>query len=126
LRPPGEQLRKQNEPEEYNRECSLHSASQRTAISVHSRLGSLDMPRRRNLDLEKLRATLDVICPYCGARIVPENQQRVDWDHLQCPNCGERFVPKSGESERVFVRDFERYRGLSRQGDATCAIPAWH
>ena len=49
----------------------------------------------RKSDLEKIRASADVTCPQCGARIPPERQQRVDWDHLQCPNCGERFVPKS-------------------------------
>jgi hypothetical protein len=58
----------------------------------------LDMPRPHNLDLEKLRTSLDVTCPHCCAQIAPENQQRVDWDHLQCPSCRKRFVAKSQKS----------------------------
>ncbi len=48
--------------------------------------------RRTKLDLEKLRASMDVICPKCGIRIPPERQLRVDWEHLKCPGCGQAFV----------------------------------
>jgi hypothetical protein len=43
------------------------------------------MSRRRNSDLEKIRASLDITCPHCNARLWPDEQQRVDWDHIRCP-----------------------------------------
>ena len=50
------------------------------------------MPRRRNSDLEKIRASLDVTCPHCSARIAPEEQKRVDWDHIRCPRCQQQSL----------------------------------
>jgi hypothetical protein len=53
----------------------------------------LPMAGRRKLDLKKIRASADVICSHCGARIPPERQQRVDFEHMECPRCAETFVP---------------------------------
>jgi predicted Zn finger-like uncharacterized protein len=51
------------------------------------------MPRRGKLDLDQIRASLDVTCPHCKTQISPEHQQRLNWDHLKCLNCGQLFVP---------------------------------
>jgi hypothetical protein len=54
---------------------------------------------RSKLNLEKIRASLDLICPNCGARISPEHQHRIDWDHLKCPVCLQNFVPRARSAE---------------------------
>jgi len=51
------------------------------------------MPRRRNLDLAQLHASLLITCPHCAARIGPEEYKRVDGEHLECPQCGKQFTP---------------------------------
>jgi hypothetical protein len=35
-----------------------------------------------------------VTCPHCGTRIAPDQQQRVDWDHMECPGCESDSVLK--------------------------------
>jgi ribosomal protein S27AE len=52
------------------------------------------MPRRRNSDLEKIRAFTNTTCPHCGTQIEPKDYERVDWEHLECPRCGKQFVPR--------------------------------
>jgi hypothetical protein len=37
--------------------------------------------------------SLNATCPHCGASIPPDQQMRVDFEHMQCPKCEERFVP---------------------------------
>jgi hypothetical protein len=37
------------------------------------------MPARRKLDLEKIRGSLTVTCPHCGAGIPPQQQTRIDF-----------------------------------------------
>ena len=51
------------------------------------------MPRRGKLDLDRIRASADVICPHCGVHIPPDRQQRVDFEHMRCPGCGQTFAP---------------------------------
>jgi DNA-directed RNA polymerase subunit RPC12/RpoP len=51
------------------------------------------MPRARKINLEKVRASLDAVCPECGHVIPPAEVRRVDFDRIECPACGERFVP---------------------------------
>jgi len=55
------------------------------------------MPARRKLDLEKIHASLNAICSHCGASIPPEDQNRVDFEHMKCPQCGETFIPAKRE-----------------------------
>jgi predicted Zn finger-like uncharacterized protein len=50
---------------------------------------------RRSIDLEKIRASLNTVCPHCNAGIPREDQSRVDNERMKCPNCGETFIPKS-------------------------------
>jgi predicted RNA-binding Zn-ribbon protein involved in translation (DUF1610 family) len=42
---------------------------------------------------EKIHASLATACPQCSALIEPEEQKRVDGEHMECPWCGERFIP---------------------------------
>jgi DNA-directed RNA polymerase subunit RPC12/RpoP len=51
------------------------------------------MPRSRKINLEKVQASLDAVCPKCGALIPPAEVRRVDFERIECPVCGERFVP---------------------------------
>ena len=55
------------------------------------------MPHRRKLDLEKIRASLDTVCPHCNASIPPEDQNRADSERMKCPHCGEVFIPAKRE-----------------------------
>jgi hypothetical protein len=48
----------------------------------------------RKLDLEKIRASLNVTCPHCNASTPPDKQVRLDFEHLRCPGCGKTFVPQ--------------------------------
>jgi predicted RNA-binding Zn-ribbon protein involved in translation (DUF1610 family) len=47
----------------------------------------------RKINLEKVQASLDTVCPKCGKVISPAERRHVDFDHIECPACGERFVP---------------------------------
>jgi len=57
------------------------------------------VPRRRNSDLEKIRASTNSVCPHCGTCIEPKDYKRVDWEHLECPTCGKTFRPGTGIRE---------------------------
>ena len=50
--------------------------------------------REGQSDLEKIRSSLNTICSHCGASIPPEDQNRVDFEHMKCPRCCETFIPK--------------------------------
>ncbi len=52
------------------------------------------MPSSRKINLEKVRASLDEVCPKCGALIPPADVRRIDFERIECPLCGERFVPR--------------------------------
>lgn len=47
----------------------------------------------RRVNLAKVKASLDVVCPKCGGLISPAEIRRVDFEHIECPVCGERFAP---------------------------------
>jgi predicted RNA-binding Zn-ribbon protein involved in translation (DUF1610 family) len=51
------------------------------------------MPRKPKINLEKVRAALDTLCPKCGKTIPPAEVQRIDFTRVKCPACGEAFVP---------------------------------
>jgi ribosomal protein S27AE len=51
------------------------------------------MPRSRKINLEKVRASLDKVCPKCGKLIPPVEVRRIDFERIECPVCGERFAP---------------------------------
>src|SRR5262249_55054642 len=89
------------------------------------------MPRRGKLDLAKIHASLNATCSHSGASITPEEQKRVDWEHLQCPKCGELFVPgspegmkkkKAHESRRRIIRSKSLWRLLCQCAVATLGV----
>jgi predicted RNA-binding Zn-ribbon protein involved in translation (DUF1610 family) len=43
----------------------------------------------RKINLEKVLASLDTICPKCGKVITPAEMQRIDFERMKCPACGE-------------------------------------
>jgi len=51
---------------------------------------------RRQLDIAKIRASLNVKCPLCGAELAPNRQVRIDFEHLRCPSCGGLFKAEKG------------------------------
>jgi predicted RNA-binding Zn-ribbon protein involved in translation (DUF1610 family) len=55
------------------------------------------MPVRRKIDLEKIWASLALVCPHCSARIEPQEFKRLDGERLECPWCGETFIPVKRE-----------------------------
>jgi hypothetical protein len=58
------------------------------------------MPRSRKINLEKVRESLDKLCPKCGCLISPAQVRRIDFERIKCPVCGERFVPVPGQPEK--------------------------
>jgi predicted RNA-binding Zn-ribbon protein involved in translation (DUF1610 family) len=51
------------------------------------------MVRAKKVNLEKVKASLDAVCPKCGKAISPAEVRRVDFERMECPACGERFAP---------------------------------
>jgi ribosomal protein S27AE len=51
------------------------------------------MPRSRKINLERVRASLDAVCPKCGALLLSADVRRIEFEHIERPVCGERFVP---------------------------------
>jgi predicted RNA-binding Zn-ribbon protein involved in translation (DUF1610 family) len=56
------------------------------------------VPRKQKINLEKVRAALDTVCPKCGCPITPAKIRRIDFESVECPECGERFVPGKGKA----------------------------
>jgi ribosomal protein S27AE len=71
------------------------------------------MPRRGKLDLERIRASLNTICPHCGHSITPAERMHVDTEHLQCPKCLKIFVAEV----KVVPKLNLAAPGRHRQGD---------
>ena len=46
------------------------------------------------INLEKVQASLGVICPKCEKKISPAEVRRVDFERIECPACAERFAPR--------------------------------
>lgn len=49
------------------------------------------MPSRKEIDLQKVLASLDRNCPKCGYEITPAEMKRVSWDEIECPACHAQF-----------------------------------
>jgi rubredoxin len=54
------------------------------------------MPRKK-IDLKKVLACPDAVCPKCQHVITPAEIRRLDFDRMECPACGEVFVPTKGK-----------------------------
>ena len=78
------------------------------------------MPRRRNFDLEKIRASTETTCPHCGSRIEPKDYKRVDGEHLECLRCGKLSLSA--------ITSGVRYRPMLIKfiGDHTQSYPTPH
>jgi len=59
---------------------------------AHSDASELDMPRARKINLAKVLASLDTICPKYEKIITPAEMQRIDFEKMKCPACGEQFA----------------------------------
>jgi hypothetical protein len=46
------------------------------------------MPSSRKINLEKVLASLDAVCPKCGGLISPAHVRRIDFERIECPVCG--------------------------------------
>jgi hypothetical protein len=46
----------------------------------------------RKVNLAKVKASLDVVCPKCGGLITTAQIRSVDFERVECPACGERFA----------------------------------
>jgi predicted RNA-binding Zn-ribbon protein involved in translation (DUF1610 family) len=51
------------------------------------------MPQKQKINLEKVMASLNTVCPKCGYSITPDKIVRIDSERIACPECGKRFVP---------------------------------
>jgi predicted RNA-binding Zn-ribbon protein involved in translation (DUF1610 family) len=51
------------------------------------------MPRGK-VKLEKIRGSLETLCPSCGYSIPPNELQRIDSTRVHCPKCQKQFVPR--------------------------------
>jgi ribosomal protein L37AE/L43A len=49
----------------------------------------------RKINLAKVQASLDAVCPKCEKKISPAEMKRIDFERMKCPACGERFAPGS-------------------------------
>jgi len=52
------------------------------------------MPKKQKINLEKVLASLNTLCPKCGYSIPPERLRRVDFERIKCPECSELFAPQ--------------------------------
>ena len=53
--------------------------------------------RSRKINLEKVQASLDKVCPKCGGLISPAEVRRIDFERIECPVCGEQLAPRGAE-----------------------------
>jgi hypothetical protein len=58
------------------------------------------MPSRKKIDMEKVRASLNIICPKCGRIIEPQDIKRVSWEEILCPDVGNRFDVRKRDNLR--------------------------
>jgi predicted RNA-binding Zn-ribbon protein involved in translation (DUF1610 family) len=48
------------------------------------------VPRKQKINLEKVLASLNTVCPKCGCSIAPDKIRRVGYEMI-CPACGAQF-----------------------------------
>jgi hypothetical protein len=62
------------------------------------------MASSRKINLERVRASLDAVCPKCGALIPPAEVRRIDFERIECPLCGEKICAQALKGESRLVR----------------------
>jgi hypothetical protein len=48
----------------------------------------------REIDLQKVAASLNTVCPQCMAVIEPSQIMRINFDEIKCPWCDAMFQPQ--------------------------------
>ena len=49
---------------------------------------------KNKINLAKVLAALNTVCPSYGYSIAPAEVVRVDTERMRCPKCGSLFAPK--------------------------------
>jgi len=57
------------------------------------------MPSRRKINLEAIRASLNLICPKCQNEITPSQILRITFEEIKCPHCDSVVKPQRKESK---------------------------
>ena len=70
------------------------------------------MPSSRKINLAKVRASLDVVCPKCEKSISPAEVRRADFEHIECPGWAKDLCATLVSRSRS---DRERSSGHTRQ-----------
>jgi len=52
------------------------------------------MPSGKKINLEAIRATLNLICPKCTAEIEPSQILRINFEEIKCPHCDSIVKPQ--------------------------------
>lgn len=52
-------------------------------------------PQKRKMNLDEVKALLNILCPKCGGSIAPDKHRRTDIERVVCPECGQRFIPST-------------------------------
>jgi ribosomal protein S27AE len=71
------------------------------------------MPLKQKINLEKVKAALNTLCPKCGYSIAPDRIRRIDFEQLECPECGQRFTP----GEKLAVKSASNLGETKDTGD---------
>ena len=57
---------------------------------------SIISPMHKNkINLTKVMAALNTVCPKCEYSISPAQIMRIDCDRMRCPECGHVFAAKA-------------------------------
>lgn len=48
--------------------------------------------RSRKINLDKVKASLNILCPKRGCSIAPDKLPHIDFERV-CSECGQRFIP---------------------------------
>jgi ssDNA-binding Zn-finger/Zn-ribbon topoisomerase 1 len=81
------------------------------------------VPRKQKINLERVKASLETVCPKCGCPIAPDKIRRIDFRQVECPECGEHFIPEKREKAS---QDITTVRAARQWAKAFCdalAVP---
>jgi ribosomal protein S27AE len=56
---------------------------------------------KNKVNLKKVLASLNTLCPLCGCSISPAEVLRIDFDRMRCPNCGEIFSTNADPTRKT-------------------------
>jgi predicted RNA-binding Zn-ribbon protein involved in translation (DUF1610 family) len=73
------------------REIFCSSLAALVLFCSESEMMRLANMQRKKIDLNKVLAALNTVCPSCGVSIPPAQVVRVDSERMRCPKCGHVF-----------------------------------